>query len=220
MKTKILGIIFAGIIFAFAFLVFWYTKPPTAQSIAEVPEYTKSPYVVINGNVPNLSKEDGYTEFETYSNKDWLGRCGAAYANVSKYTMPKAKRESISHIKPTGWHVIKYDFIDGKYLYNRCHLIGYQLTGENDNDRNLITGTRYLNTQGMLPFENEVAEYVKETGHHVLYRVTPYYTSLNLLADGVQIEALSVEDDEIEINVYCYNVQPGVAIDYATGNAV
>lgn len=217
MKAK--GILIAVAIFVVCFLVFVFTRPPTASSVAEVPEYKKSPYVVINNNIPNLSKDDGYKEFETYSGKDFLGRCGVAYANVSKYTMPKGERENISSVKPTGWQIIKFDFIDGKYLYNRCHLIGYQLTGENANDKNLITGTRYMNTEGMLPFENMVADYVKETGHHVLYKVTPYFTNFNLVANGVQIEALSVEDDEIELNVYCYNVQPGISIDYMNGDA-
>lgn len=193
--------------------------PPTASSLQDIPEYTNSAYVVINNNIPELSKEDGDKEFEAYSAKDWLGRCGEAYANISEYTMPKEARSSITNVKPSGWHTVKFDFIDGKYLYNRCHLIGFQLAGENDNDRNLITGTRYLNTIGMLPFENKVAEYVKKTGNHVLYRVTPIYSGLNLVADGVHMEALSVEDDKIQFNVYCYNIQPKVTIDYLTGDA-
>lgn len=144
-----------------------------------------------------------------------------AYANVSEKTMPIEKRGSIGQVKPSGWQTIKYDFIDGKYLYNRCHLIGYQLTGENANEKNLITGTRYMNTEGMLPFENQIADYVKETGNHVLYRVTPIYEDDNLVADGVLMEAMSVEDQglDIEFNVFVYNVQPGVTINYKNGES-
>ncbi len=136
-------------------------------------------------------------------------------------TMPTEKRGPIGQIKPSGWHTVKYDIIDKKYLYNRCHLIGYQLTGENANPKNLITGTRYMNVEGMLPFENQVAGYVKKTGNHVLYRVTPIFRGDNLLADGVQIEALSIEDNGrgICLNIFCYNAQPGIIIDYSTGNS-
>ena len=157
--------------------------------------------------------------FEDYSELDILGRCGPAFANVSKDTMPTEKRGDIGSVKPTGWQVSKYDFIDGKYLYNRCHLIGYQLTAENANKQNLITGTRYLNVQGMLPFENQVAEYVKKIGNHVLYRVTPIFEGTNLVASGVQMEAESVEDggEGVKFNVYVYNNQPGVKINYANG---
>lgn len=187
----------------------------------DIPSYTGSPYTQINDNVPDFPLDDYTTEaFETYSDLDELGRCGVAYANVCQELMPTQKRGKIGQIKPSGWQTSKYDSVDGKYLYNRCHLIGYQLTGENANEKNLITGTRYLNVDGMLPFENMVADYVKETGNHVLYRVTPIFTGDNLVADGVQMEAESVEDngDGIQFNVFCYNVQPGVGIDYATGD--
>ena len=157
--------------------------------------------------------------FENYSDLDNLGRCGVAYANVCKEIMPTEKRGAIGMIKPSGWKTVKYDNVDGRYLYNRCHLIGFQLAGENANRKNLITGTRYMNVDGMLPFENLVADYVKETNHHVLYRVTPIFNSSNLVASGVLMEAKSVEDDEVEFCVYCYNVQPGIEIDYATGDS-
>ena len=187
----------------------------------DIPSYTGSPYTQINDNVPDFPLDDYTTEaFETYSDLDELGRCGVAYANVCQELMPTQKRGKIGQVKPSGWQTAKYDGVDGKYLYNRCHLIGYQLTGENANEKNLITGTRYLNVDGMLPFENMVADYVKETGNHVLYRVTPIFTGDNLVADGVQMEAESVEDngDGILFNVFCYNVQPGIGIDYATGD--
>ena len=187
----------------------------------DIPSYTGSPYTQINDNVPDFLLDDYTTEaFETYSDLDELGRCGVAYANVCQELMPTQKRGKIGQVKPSGWQTAKYDSVDGKYLYNRCHLIGYQLTGENANEKNLITGTRYLNVDGMLPFENMVADYVKETGNHVLYRVTPIFTGDNLVADGVQMEAESVEDngDGILFNVFCYNVQPGIGIDYATGD--
>lgn len=200
-------------------------KIDTAKEQAEssgIPAYSGSPYAEVNGNVPYFEDSEITTaEFEVYSSLDSLGRCGAAYANISTYTMPTEERGSIGSVKPTGWHTIKYDIVDGKYLYNRCHLIGYQLAGENANEKNLITGTRYMNVEGMLPFENMVADYVEETGNHVLYRVTPIFTGDNLLADGVLMEALSVEDDGdgIMFCVYCYNVQPGVTINYATGDS-
>ena len=161
------------------------------------------------------------TSFEEYSDLDNLGRCGVAMASVGQDIMPTEERGSIGQIKPAGWHTVKYDCVDGKYLYNRCHLLGYQLTGENANERNLITGTRYLNVDGMLPFENMVADYVMETGNHVMYRVTPIYTGNNLVADGVLMEGYSVEDqgEGITFCVYVYNVQPGVRIDYATGDS-
>ena len=187
----------------------------------DIPSYTGSPYTQINDNVPDFPLDDYTTEaFETYSDLDELGRCGVAHANVCQELMPTQKRGKIGQVKPSGWQTAKYDSVDGKYLYNRCHLIGYQLTGENANEKNLITGTRYLNVDGMLPFENMVADYVKETGNHVLYRVTPIFTGDNLVADGVQMEAESVEDngDGILFNVFCYNVQPGIGIDYATGD--
>lgn len=193
-----------------------------AAGIASVPAYSGKPFIAINGNKPNFTEGD-LTEksFEKYSPLDSLKRCGTAFANVSKETMPKEKRGSIGQVKPSGWQTAKYDFVDGKYLYNRCHLIGYQLTAENANERNLITGTRYMNVDGMLPFENMVADYIKETGNHVLYRVTPVFNGNNLVALGVQMEAMSVEDKGagISFNVFCYNVQPGVEINYADGKS-
>ena len=193
-----------------------------AVTLADVPAYSGSPYIAVNNNVPGFTASDLTTaSFETYSSPDSLGRCGVAYANIGTDLMPTEERGSIGQVKPTGWHTVKYDCVDGKYLYNRCHLIGYQLTAENANTKNLITGTRYLNVDGMLPFENMVADYIKETGNHVLYRVTPIYDGSNLVASGVLMEAMSVEDEGegIQFNVYCYNVQPGVEIDYATGDS-
>lgn len=190
--------------------------------LSDIPEYSGSPYVAVNGNVPYFSESDlTDVSFESYSDLDALGRCGVAYASVSTDTMPTEKRGSIGEVKPTGWHNKKYDFVDGKYVYNRCHLIGYQLTAENANEKNLITGTRYLNVQGMLPFENMAADYVKETGNHVLYRVTPVFEGSNLVASGVLMEAESVEDkgEGILYCVYVYNVQPGININYATGDS-
>ena len=188
--------------------------------ISEIPEFSGEPYVLINNNVPNFPIED-YQKgaFEEYSELDSLGRCGVAYACVGKETMPTEERGEIGMVKPSGWQTKKYNCVDGKYLYNRCHLLGYQLTAENANKENLITGTRYLNVTGMLPFENEVADYVKNTGNHVLYRVTPIFDGEDLVAKGVQMEADSVENDEVCFNVYVYNVQPGVVIDYATGKS-
>ena len=178
---------------------------------------------MVNGNVPYFSEEELTTQsFESYSGLDDLGRCGAAYACVGLDLMPTEERGSIGNVRPTGWHTVKYnDIIDGNYLYNRCHLIGYLLSGENANERNLITGTRYLNVQGMLPYENRIADYVTESGNHVLYRVTPVFEGENLLASGVLMEARSVEDggEAISFCVYAYNVQPGIAIDYATGES-
>lgn len=190
--------------------------------LSNVPACSHSPYAKINNNIPSFSKSDLTTKsFETYSSLDSLGRCGVAYANVCKDTMPTEKRGPIGSVKPSGWHTVKYDCVDGKYLYNRCHLIGYQLSAENANTKNLITGTRYLNVDGMLPFENMVADYIKETNNHVLYRVTPIFKGDNLVASGVHMEAESVEDhgDGVQFNVYCYNVQPGVKINYSTGNS-
>lgn len=191
-------------------------------ALSDVPEFSGEPYVVINDNEPNFPAEDFTSEgFEEYSPLDDLGRCGVAYANVGLETMPTEERGSISNVKPTGWKSVQYDFVDGKSLYNRCHLIGFQLTGENANRQNLITGTRYMNVDGMLPFENLVADYVKETENHVLYRVTPIFEGDNLVASGVQMEAQSVEDkgEGVCFNVYVYNNQPGVTIDYATGDS-
>ena len=184
--------------------------------------YDGKPYVVINDNDPDFTDADmTTTSFESYGELDGLGRCTTAFANIGKDLMPAEKRGPIGEVKPTGWQTAKYDNVDGKYLYNRCHLIGYQLTGENANEKNLITGTRYLNVDGMLPFENMVADYIKETNNHVLYRVTPVFSGDNLVASGVHMEAKSVEDngDGILFNVYCFNAQPGIAIDYATGDS-
>lgn len=194
----------------------------TAFSISEVPTYSGAAYVAVNGNVPYFTTEELTTNsFESYSSLDYLGRCTMVYACVGQDIMPTEERGSIGQVKPTGWHTVKYDCVDGKYLYNRCHLIGYQLTGENANEKNLITGTRYLNMDGMLPFENMVADYVQETNNHVLYRVTPIFEGENLLADGVLMEGYSVEDDgdDICFCVFAYNVQPGVTINYATGDS-
>ena len=185
-----------------------------------LPPYSGEPYISVCGGDPDFSEDEiTSVSFEYYSELDALGRCGVCIASVGQDIMPTEKRGSIGQVKPTGWHTVKYDFVDGKYLYNRCHLIGFQLTGENANKRNLITGTRYLNVEGMLPFENMVADFVKETGNHVMYRVTPIFVGDELLARGVHIEAESVEDggDGIMFNVFCYNVQPGVVLDYATG---
>ena len=203
-------------------------KPNTGEiteviSLNDIPEFDgEHAYIEINNNVPFFTDEEkAITEvFETYSPLDELGRCGEAFALVTPELMPTEERGSIGMIKPTGWHTIRYDFVDGKYLYNRCHLIGYQLTGENANELNLITGTRYLNIEGMLPFENMVADYVKETGNGVLYRSTPIFEGDNLLASGVLLEGYSVADngESIMFNVYAYNVQPGVDIDYRTGD--
>lgn len=191
--------------------------------LGSIPEYIGNPYTVIHDNVPyfadeELSKTDS---FESYSDLDELGRCGVAYANVGQDLMPTEKRGAIGSVKPTGWHTVKYDCVDGKYLYNRCHLIGYQLAAENANEKNLVTGTRYLNVDGMLPFENMAADYVKETGNHVLYRVTPEFNGNELVCRGVLMEAESVEDkgEGVKFCVYVYNVQPGVTIDYATGDS-
>ena len=191
-------------------------------SLDEIPAFSDQPYVVLNDNEPDFSEEEWTTEsFETYSPLDSLGRCGVAYANIGVDLMPTEERGSIGQVKPTGWHTVRYDCVDGEYLYNRCHLIGYQLSGENANECNLITGTRYLNVEGMLPFENLVHDYVEETENHVLYRVTPIYEGDNMVASGVQMEALSVEDsgEGVCFNVYVYNCQPGVTIDYATGES-
>ncbi len=200
------------------------TAPPVSAPISpeDIPEYSGDPYVVLNNNLPDFTEEDKTTaSFEIYGELDSLGRCTTAYANVGYDLMPTEKRGNISSVKPTGWHSVQYDHVDGKSLYNRCHLIGFQLTGENANKKNLITGTRYLNVEGMLPFENMIADYVKETNNHVLYRVTPVFQKDYLVADGVQMEAWSVEDDGegICFHVFAYNVQPGVSIDYATGES-
>lgn len=186
------------------------------------PEFGGEPYLVIENNEPDFTQEDYADEsYEKYGDLDELGRCTAAIANIGTDLMPVEERGNIGQVKPTGWHTVKYEDVDGKYLYNRCHLIGFQLTGENANEQNLITGTRYLNVEGMLPFENMVADYVKETGNHVLYRVTPVFEEDNLVASGVQMEAKSVEDEGegICFNIYAFNSQPGIGIDYETGGS-
>lgn len=192
----------------------------TDFSLADLEPYTDQAYVAVNDNQPYFSEYDLTGQsFEYYSELDELGRCGTACARIGVDLMPTEKRESISQVKPTGWQNEAYDQVDGKYLYNRCHLIGFQLSGENANEKNLITGTRYLNVDGMLPFENMIADYVKETENHVMYRVTPVFEGDNLVASGVLLEAQSVEDqgEDIQFCVYVYNVQPGITIDYATG---
>ncbi len=195
------------------------TTQTYSVDLDHIPEFSGEPYVIINNNVPDFDEDDYTTEpFETYSELDDFGRCGAAYANICQELMPTKEREDISDVEPTGWIQEEYD---GEYLYNRCHLIGHQLAGEDANDKNLITGTRYLNVEGMLPFENDIADYVEETDNHVLYRVTPIFDESDLVASGVQMEAYSVEDSGagIQFNIYCYNVQPNVSIDYATGES-
>lgn len=194
----------------------------TDFDLSSIPAYSGKAYVVVNNNNPYFTKNDLTTNsFEKYAPLDSLGRCGVAYANIGKDIMPTEERGSIGMVKPSGWHSIRYENVEGRYLYNRCHLIGYQLSAENANTSNLITGTRYLNIQGMLPFENMVADYVKGTNNHVLYRVTPIFDGNNLVASGVLMEGYSVEDDGEGIcyNVYCYNVQPGIKINYATGDS-
>lgn len=194
----------------------------SGTNLKSVPAYSGKVYVTLNGNNPTFTSAEYTTKsFEKYSALDSLGRCGVAYACIGEDIMPTGERGEIGQVKPTGWHTVKYDIVDGRYLYNRCHLIGWQLTGENANTRNLITGTRYFNVDGMLPFENMVDDYIEETGNHVLYRVTPDFKGSELVARGVQIEAYSVEDDGdgICFNVYIYNIQPGITIDYATGKS-
>ena len=191
-----------------------------ALSLEDVPPFSGEPYVVLQDNQPGFSQEDFTTDsFETYSSLDLLGRCGTAYANIGLDLMPTEERDSIGQVKPSGWQTVKYDIVDGKYLYNRCHLIAWSLCGENANRKNLLTGTRYLNETGMLPFEEQILGYIRETGNHVLYRVTPMYNEEELVCRGVRLEAQSVEDHgkTLCFHVYCYNLQPHVQIDYATG---
>ncbi len=222
------GILISG--YGLEFDSFDFEIPSQAESeqaqesllLSEIPEFSDSPYIEINDNEPFFDESELTEEsFENYSELDSLGRCGVATACVGQDLMPTQERGSIGMIKPTGWHTVKYDCVSGKYLYNRCHLIGYLLTGENANGKNLITGTRYMNVEGMLPFEIMVAEYVERTDNHVLYRVTPVFDGQNLLASGVEIEAYSVEDDGdgICFNVFVYNAQPRIEIDYATGDS-
>jgi len=199
-----------------------YSKiKPAEVDLYDIPSYTEKAFVELNDNIPqfNLSDfEDG--SFEYYSELDSLGRCSVCMACIGKDIMPTEERGSIGMIKPTGWHLDKYDIVEGKYLYNRCHLIGFQLTGENANPKNLITGTRYLNNIGMLPFENQIASYIERTNNQVLYRVTPIFEDNDLLCKGVVMEGWSLQDDGAGIcfNVFCYNVQPGIVIDYSNGD--
>ena len=213
---------------AAVFIALWLSQKQTSAQprtvlLDEIPPYSGEAYIEINSNVPFFTSNEITTDvFETYSELDSLGRCGVAYANICAELMPTEPRGKIGSVRPSGWHTVRYDgLVEGNYLYNRCHLIGYQLAGENANEKNLITGTRYLNVVGMLPFENMVADYVNETDNHVLYRVTPVFEGDNLVASGVRIEAESVEDkgEGIQFHVYCYNVQPGITIDYATGDS-
>ena len=204
------------------FEVNWGGNSWSYDSLEDIPAFSGDAYVVLADNQPSFSREELTTDsFEEYSALDDLGRCGPALASVGLDLMPTEKRGDIGSVKPSGWWQERYDWVDGKSLYNRCHLIGYQLSGENANESNLITGTRYMNVDGMLPFENMVADYVKETGNHVAYRVTPVFLEEELVARGVQMEAYSVEDDGDGVcyNVFCYNVQPGVEIDYQTGES-
>lgn len=226
MRTKKQRIIYL-IISVVAVLCFLLMRDNEAESyhgsVGEVPTFSGQPYIVINDNVPEFLDSDLTSDaYEFYSELDSLGRCGYAVACVGIELMPTEERGAIGQVKPSGWKTIKFDFVDGKYLYNRCHLIGFQLTGENANEQNLITGTRYLNVEGMLPFENMIADYVKETENHVIYRVTPFFEGNELVARGVQMEAFSVEDngEGICFNVYAYNNQPGVTIDYSDGTAI
>ncbi len=196
----------------------------TTVDLTSIPAFDEStPYVELNGNVPSFTEDElTTTSFESYSELDSLGRCGVAFACLGQDLMPTEERGEIGSVKPTGWHTVRYDdLISDKYLYNRCHLIAFMLAGENANERNLITGTRYMNVTGMLPFESEVCDYIEETGNHVMYRVTPIFDGDNLVASGVQMEAYSVEDNGAGVcfNVYCYNAQPGITIDYATGDS-
>lgn len=221
-KLKILSIIL---------LLLLLTSCSTAENINNEPitldlptevayDYEGKIYTEISGNVPEFSDDEITTKsFEKYEELDYLGRCQGAFACIGQDIMPTEERGAIGQVKPSGWQLVKYDNVDGKYLYNRCHLIAYQLTGENANEKNLITGTRYMNTDGMLPFENIVADYVKETNNHVMYRVTPVFEGQNLLAKGVKMEAFSVEDDGAGVcfNVFVFNIQPGIKINYANG---
>ncbi len=194
------------------------------SDLSDIPAYAGYASITLHNNIPYFTDEEkeNITSFETYSDLDSLGRCGVAYANLSRELQPTEERGAIGSVHPSGWHTVNYhDLIDGNYLYNRCHLIAFQLAGENANEKNLITGTRYLNVVGMLPYENEVADYLNENDAHVLYRVTPIFEGDNLVADGVLMEAYSVEDQGagVQFCVYCYNVQPGIGIDYATGES-
>ncbi len=225
-KAKISFLVLLGAVLYFVFAQFTPGETPAATDQAEAAsgyEYMdiSQPYVAVGDGMPGFSEEDLTTDpFEYYSGLDSLGRCGVAYANICEELMPTEERGEIGSIKPSGWHTVKYEGIDGNYLYNRCHLIGFQLAGENANKHNLITGTRYLNVEGILPFENQIADYIHENpGHHVLYRVTPDFQDDELVCRGVYLEARSVEDDGCVFYVYCYNIQPGIEINYATGES-
>ena len=221
-RNKISTIITVIAVLLIALVRIFPGESAPAVDLDSIPAFSGTAYVAVNGNVPYFTEEDMTAEaYETYGELDSLGRCSAAVSCIGKELMPTEDRGSIGQVKPSGWQTVKYDFVDGKYLYNRCHLIGFQLTGENANKQNLITGTRYMNTEGMLPFENMVADYIKETGNHVLYRVTPVFQDEELVARGVLLEAKSVEDDGegILFCVYVYNNQPGVEIDYLTGES-
>ena len=221
MKNK-MYIAIAVLLLACLTCAFYYILTDELAPVLDVPEFAGRPYVVLNDNVPNFTEKDLTTSaYEYYSELDALNRCGYTMACIGTELMPTEERGSIGQVKPSGWQTVKYEHVDGKYLYNRCHLIGFQLTGENANERNLITGTRYLNVEGMLPFENMVADYIKETDNHVIYRVTPDFRDEEMVARGVYMEALSVEDngEGICFYIYAYNNQPGVQIDYATGDS-
>ena len=202
-----------------------YAGDPTDSADSEdlftldmVPPYSGKAYADINGDVPFFTEEEMTSEaFHEYWPLDDLGRCTGAYACVGPETLPKQKRGDISMVKPTGWNTNRYEDIDGEMLFNRCHLIGHLLTGQDANERNLVTGTRYMNVEGMLPFEESVVMYVEGTGHHVMYRVRPYFDGDDLVCSGVLMEAKSVEDPRVQFCAFCYNVQPGITIDYATG---
>ena len=225
---KLLALVLTLCVFLTGCVEVVFIPQSPALTLDSIPAWSGDAWVELDRGIPGFTAEDMTTEaFEYYSPLDSLGRCGVVYANVCRELMPSEPRESISSVKPSGWINKPYDFVDGRYLYNRCHLIGFQLTGENANERNLVTGTRYLNVEGMLPFENMVADHVKEDDHHVLYRVTPIYREDDLVCSGVQMEAWCVEcgestdtQDHFSFHVYCYNVQPGVLIDYATGDSV
>ena len=209
------------VFFAYQILPDYFAQPDL--DLEQVQPYSGSPYVEINGNKPDFDEKDLTSKpYQSYSELDALGRTRTVEAVLDKSMFPTEKRPSMQAIRPSGWHTERYDhLIEDKYLYNRCHLIAYQLGGANEDIRNLITGTRYLNVEGMLPFENEVADYLQYTDHHVIYRVTPIYQGDNLVASGVQMEAMSVEDKgkTLAFNVYCYNVQPGIIIDYSDGES-
>lgn len=222
--TSILSLIVLIAVVSYQYILPSYAYKDNSNNTSDVisiPSYDNEPYKEVNNNKPTFTdSEKELTEKEEYSDLDSLGRVGVAFALVSKSTMPTTKRGSIGMIKPAGWHTVKYDFVDGKYLYNRCHLIAHQLTGQNANPKNLMTCTRSMNVDGMLPFENKVANYIKETNNHVLYRVTPVFDGDNLVANGAYMEAYSIEDKgKLSFNVYVYNVQKGVIIDYKTGES-